>query len=121
MSTTTQRERKMVRAGTVRAGDTVGGRIVSGLGRTWTLPSEDNCAWGAEPHERVRVQYAYLKDAPAHKAAPGVDMDDADAIEAEMDRLAEVSCDYSLRAKVRKAADAEYDKLRTRWNEIRNA
>lgn len=53
--------RVLVGVGTVLVGDMLAdGRKVTGLGRSWILDDEDNCAWGAAPGIDVRVQYAYL-------------------------------------------------------------
>lgn len=46
--------RFMVRAGTVKIGDTLNGRTVTGLGKTWTVDSEHACEVGASPREDVR-------------------------------------------------------------------
>lgn len=53
--------RVLVGVGSVRVGDVLAdGRKVTGLGKSWTIDDEDNCAWGAAPGVDVRVQYAYL-------------------------------------------------------------
>lgn len=54
--------RKLIKAGSIEEGDTIGGAVVTGLGRTWVADDEGLCALGEEPGSKVRVQYAYMED-----------------------------------------------------------
>lgn len=81
----------MVRAGSVKIGDTLQGFVVTGLGRVWTLDDEDNCAVGAAPWETVRVCYAYGEKAartPAPVEAPEPPAPAYGSMEWKRDRLA---------------------------------
>lgn len=63
MSQNTSNRIKII-AGRVHEGDTISGRRVTGLGKTWveTIRDEDACMWRLQPGQdyRVTMQYAYF-------------------------------------------------------------
>lgn len=64
VKSTTSSNRVKVIAGRVHEGDTISGRRVTGLGKTWveTIRDEDACVWRLQPGQdyRVTMQYAYF-------------------------------------------------------------